>query len=100
MNTVVFSKFDHLRFDDSVKSVERTSRNYLEVIDGQHTDLLSSHKVMDDTEAVKHRRNGYVCDPLENATTHVKLIMSSYSDSFLMQPTLITLFSYSTIIYI
>ncbi|XP_055058731.2 mohawk homeobox b isoform X1 [Misgurnus anguillicaudatus] len=58
MNTVVFSKFDHLRFEDGGKSVERTSRNYLEVIDGQHTDLLSSHKVMDDTEAVKHRRNG------------------------------------------
>ncbi|XP_056600035.1 mohawk homeobox b [Triplophysa dalaica] len=58
MNAVVFSKFDHLRFDDSVTSVERTSRNYLEVIDGQRTDLLSSHNVMDDTEAVKHRRNG------------------------------------------
>ncbi|XP_051983826.1 homeobox protein Mohawk-like isoform X2 [Xyrauchen texanus] len=58
MNTVVFSKFDHRRFDESGKSVERTSRNYLEVIDGQHRDLLSSHKVMDGTGALKHRRNG------------------------------------------
>lgn len=72
MNAVVFSKFDHLRFDDSVTSVERTSRNYLEVIDGQRTDLLSSHNVMDDTEAVKHRRNGYVCDPLQKTTMRVK----------------------------
>ncbi|XP_051554947.1 homeobox protein Mohawk-like isoform X2 [Myxocyprinus asiaticus] len=58
MNTVVFSKFDHRRFDESGKSVERTGRNYLEVIDGQHRDLLSSHKVMDGTGALKHRRNG------------------------------------------
>lgn len=77
MNTVVFGEFDHLRLDDSRNRVERTSRNYLDVIDGQHADLLSSHKVMDDTEAVKHRRNGYVCDSLQNITVHVKLIMSS-----------------------
>ncbi|XP_051555653.1 homeobox protein Mohawk-like [Myxocyprinus asiaticus] len=58
MNTIVFSKFDHLRFEESEKSVERTSRNYLDVIDRHNPDLLSSHKVMDDTDAHKHRRNG------------------------------------------
>lgn len=61
MNTTVFSKFDRLRFEETEQNVERTSRSYLEVIDGQHSDLLTSHKVMDGTEALKHRRNGYVC---------------------------------------
>lgn len=60
MNTTVFSKFDGLRFEETEQNVERTSRSYLEVIDGQHSDLLTSYKVMDGTEALKHRRNGYV----------------------------------------
>ncbi|XP_067219701.1 mohawk homeobox b isoform X2 [Chanodichthys erythropterus] len=58
MNTTVFSKFDRLRFEETEQNVERTSRSYLEVIDGQHSDLLTSHKVMDGTEALKHKRNG------------------------------------------
>lgn len=64
MNTTVFSKFDRLRFEETEQNVERTSRSYLEVIDGQHSDLLTS-QVMDGTEALKHKRNGYVfCAPL------------------------------------
>ncbi len=62
MNTAVFSKFDQLRFEESGQNAERTSRSYLEVLDGQHSDLLTSHKVMGGTEALKHRINGYVCD--------------------------------------
>uniref|UniRef100_A0A4W4ENV1 Homeobox domain-containing protein n=1 Tax=Electrophorus electricus TaxID=8005 RepID=A0A4W4ENV1_ELEEL len=59
MSAVVFSQFDeHLSFEETGKDVERNSLNYLEVIDGQHPDLLSSHKGMDDSGALKHRRNG------------------------------------------
>lgn len=70
MNTAVFSKFDRLRFEETEQNVERTSRSYLEVTDGQHSDLLTSYKVMDGTEALKHRRNGYVCAPLHKMTMH------------------------------
>ncbi|XP_056321652.1 mohawk homeobox b [Danio aesculapii] len=58
MNTAVFSKFDQLRFEESGQNVERGSRSYLELIDGQRSDLLTSHKVMDGNDALKHRRNG------------------------------------------
>ncbi|NP_001107881.2 mohawk homeobox b [Danio rerio] len=58
MNTAVFSKFDQLRFEESGQNVERSSRSYLELIDGQRSDLLTSHKVMDGNDALKHRRNG------------------------------------------
>uniref|UniRef100_A0A8C1WBD0 Mohawk homeobox b n=1 Tax=Cyprinus carpio TaxID=7962 RepID=A0A8C1WBD0_CYPCA len=58
MNTAVYSKFDQLRFEESGQNVEKTSRSYLEVIEGQHSDLLTSHEVMGGTEALKHRRNG------------------------------------------
>uniref|UniRef100_A0A8C2IVP6 Mohawk homeobox b n=1 Tax=Cyprinus carpio TaxID=7962 RepID=A0A8C2IVP6_CYPCA len=58
MNTAVYGKFDQLRFEESGQNVEKTSRSYLEVIEGQHSDLLTSHEVMGGTEALKHRRNG------------------------------------------
>ncbi|XP_076837209.1 homeobox protein Mohawk-like [Brachyhypopomus gauderio] len=59
MSAVVFSKFDeHLNFEETGKDIERNSLNYLEVIDGQHPDLLSSHKETDDGGSLKHRRNG------------------------------------------
>ncbi|XP_072525247.1 mohawk homeobox b [Salminus brasiliensis] len=59
MSTIVFNKFEeHLRFEESGKDVERNSLNYLEVIDGQHPELLSRHKGVEDQGALKHRRNG------------------------------------------
>lgn len=62
MSTMVFNKFDnHIMFEKNAKEVEMKSLNYLEVIEGQHTDLLSNHNVIDDDDpSVKHRRNGYV----------------------------------------
>uniref|UniRef100_W5KYE3 Mohawk homeobox n=1 Tax=Astyanax mexicanus TaxID=7994 RepID=W5KYE3_ASTMX len=58
MSTIVFNKFEeHLRFEESGKDVERNSLNYLEVIDGQHPDLLSRHKGLEEQGGLKHRRN-------------------------------------------
>lgn len=47
-------------YEKNAKEVEMKSLNYLEVIEGQHPDLLSNHKVIDDDPSIKHRRNGYV----------------------------------------
>ncbi|XP_062412441.1 homeobox protein Mohawk-like isoform X1 [Sardina pilchardus] len=59
MSAVVFNKFDnHIMFEKNAKEVEMKSLNYLEVIEGQHSDLLSNHKVIDDDPSIKHRRNG------------------------------------------
>uniref|UniRef100_A0A3P8ZFK5 Homeobox domain-containing protein n=1 Tax=Esox lucius TaxID=8010 RepID=A0A3P8ZFK5_ESOLU len=61
MNTIVFNKLSNqVLFDEKAKEVERSSRNYLEVIDGQHPDLhpdlLSSNQVIKDNNGIRHRR--------------------------------------------
>ncbi|XP_010883917.1 mohawk homeobox a isoform X2 [Esox lucius] len=66
MNTIVFNKLSNqVLFDEKAKEVERSSRNYLEVIDGQHPDLhpdlLSSNQVIKDNNGIRHRRPT-VCD--------------------------------------
>lgn len=61
MNTIVFNKLSsQVLFEEKANEVERSSRNYLEVIDGQHPDLLSSSPVIKDSSAIRHRRSGYV----------------------------------------
>lgn len=63
MNTIVFNKLSsQVLFEEKAAEVEMSSRNYLEVIDGQHPDLLSSSQSIRDTQAIRHRRNGYVAD--------------------------------------
>ncbi|XP_041717882.1 homeobox protein Mohawk isoform X1 [Coregonus clupeaformis] len=62
MNTIVFNKLSNqVIFDEKAKEVERSSRNYLEVIDGQHPDLhpdllSSNHQVIKDNNGIRHRR--------------------------------------------
>lgn len=61
MNTIVFNKLSsQVLFEEKANEVERSSRNYLEVIDGQHPDLLASSTVIKDSSAIRHRRSGYV----------------------------------------
>ena len=60
MNTIVFNKLSsQVLFEEKAKEAEMSSRNYLEVMDGQHPDLLSSSQAMKDN-AARHRRAGYV----------------------------------------
>ncbi|XP_066509055.1 homeobox protein Mohawk-like [Hoplias malabaricus] len=57
MSAIVFNKLEErLRFEE--KDVERNSLNYLDVIDGQHPELLSRHKGLDSQGALKLRRSG------------------------------------------
>ncbi|XP_060950191.1 mohawk homeobox a [Limanda limanda] len=59
MNTIVFNKLSsQVLFEEKAKEVEMSSRNYLEVIDGQHPDLLSSNQSIRDNQAIRHRRSG------------------------------------------
>ncbi|XP_063062969.1 mohawk homeobox a isoform X2 [Engraulis encrasicolus] len=59
MNTIVFNKLSNqVLFEENAKEVERSSRNYLEVIDGQHADLLSVSPGIKDSSAIRHRRSG------------------------------------------
>ncbi|KAF3703393.1 Homeobox protein Mohawk [Channa argus] len=59
MNTIVFNKLSsQVLFEDKAKDVEMSSRNYLEVIDGQHPDILASNQTIRDNQAIRHRRNG------------------------------------------
>ncbi|KAG1931818.1 mohawk homeobox a [Pimephales promelas] len=59
MNTIVFNKLSsQVLFEEKANEVERSSRNYLEVIDGQHQDLHSSSPVIKDSSAIRHRRSG------------------------------------------
>uniref|UniRef100_A0A3B4TGF6 Mohawk homeobox a n=1 Tax=Seriola dumerili TaxID=41447 RepID=A0A3B4TGF6_SERDU len=59
MNTIVFNKLSsQVLFEEKAKEVEMSSRNYLEVIDGQHPDLLSSNQTIRDNQAIRHRRSG------------------------------------------
>uniref|UniRef100_A0A3P9IWP8 Mohawk homeobox a n=1 Tax=Oryzias latipes TaxID=8090 RepID=A0A3P9IWP8_ORYLA len=58
MNTIVFNKLStQVLFEDKAKEVEMSSRNYLEVIDGQHPDLLSGNQSRD-SQGIRHRRSG------------------------------------------
>ncbi|KPP78264.1 homeobox protein Mohawk-like, partial [Scleropages formosus] len=45
-------------FEDNAKEVERSSLNYIEVIEGQHPDILSSSPAVKDSAAIRHRRPG------------------------------------------
>uniref|UniRef100_A0A3Q3EKD5 Mohawk homeobox a n=1 Tax=Labrus bergylta TaxID=56723 RepID=A0A3Q3EKD5_9LABR len=59
MNTIVFNKLSsQVLFEEKAKEVEMSSRNYLEVIDGQHPDLLSSNQTIRDNQGIRHRRSG------------------------------------------
>ncbi|XP_023679479.1 mohawk homeobox a [Paramormyrops kingsleyae] len=59
MNTIVFNKLSsQVLYEEKAKEVERTSRNYLEVIDGQHPDLLSNNQAIKDNSGIRHRRSG------------------------------------------
>ncbi|KAJ8375946.1 hypothetical protein SKAU_G00065260 [Synaphobranchus kaupii] len=59
MNTIVFNKLSNqVLFEEKAKEVERSSRNYLEVIDGQHPDLLSNNQTIKDNSAARHRTSG------------------------------------------
>ncbi|XP_012670607.1 mohawk homeobox a [Clupea harengus] len=59
MNTIVFNKLSNqVLFEEKAKEVERSSRNYLEVIDGQHADLLSGNPAIKDSSVIRHRRAG------------------------------------------
>nr|XP_057916640.1 mohawk homeobox a isoform X2 [Doryrhamphus excisus] len=59
MNTIVFNKLGgQVLFEEKANEVEMSSRNYLEVMDGQHPDLLSGNQAIRDNQAVRHRRNG------------------------------------------
>lgn len=63
MNTIVFNKLrSQVLFEEKAKAVEMTSRNYLEVIDGQQ-DLLSSSQSTRESHGIRHRRSGYVERP-------------------------------------
>ncbi|KAJ3611045.1 hypothetical protein NHX12_021061 [Muraenolepis orangiensis] len=58
MNTIVFNKLSsQVLFEEKAQEAEMSSRNYLEVMDGQHPDLLSSSQAMKDN-AARHRRAG------------------------------------------
>ncbi|MEQ2230302.1 hypothetical protein ILYODFUR_027826 [Ilyodon furcidens] len=79
MNTMVFTKLSsQVLFEEKAKEVEMSSRNYLEVIDGQHPDLLCSSPAIRDNQAVRHRRSGYVrlSVLLEAAAQHVWMRIS------------------------
>lgn len=59
MNTIVFNKLSsQVLFEEKAQEVEMTSRNYLEVIDGQHPDLLSGNVGIRDNQVIRHRRSG------------------------------------------
>ncbi|XP_055086007.1 mohawk homeobox a isoform X2 [Periophthalmus magnuspinnatus] len=59
MNTIVFNKLSsQVLFEEKAQEVEMSSRNYLEVMDGQHPDLLSVNPGIRDSQANRHRRNG------------------------------------------
>ncbi|KAL6475591.1 hypothetical protein MHYP_G00166310, partial [Metynnis hypsauchen] len=59
MNTIVFNKLSsQVLLEDKANEVERSSRNYLEVLDGPHADILSSSQGMKDSSALRHRRPG------------------------------------------
>lgn len=61
MNAIVFNKLSsRVLFEDKAKEVEMSSRNYLEVIDEQHPDLLSGSQTIRDNQTTRHRRGGYV----------------------------------------
>ncbi|XP_035981092.1 homeobox protein Mohawk-like [Fundulus heteroclitus] len=59
MNTVVFNQLSsQILFEEKANEVEMSSRSYLEVIDGQHPDLLCSSAAIRESQAVRHRRSG------------------------------------------
>ncbi|XP_066519863.1 mohawk homeobox a [Hoplias malabaricus] len=59
MNTIVFNKLSsQVLFEEKASEVERSSRNYLEVLDGQHTDILTSSHGIKDNSVIRHRRPG------------------------------------------
>lgn len=75
MNTIVFNELSgQVLFEEKANEVEMSSRNYLDVIDGQHPDLLSSKQSIRESQAMRHRRNGYV-HPLINYCADVTRLL-------------------------
>eukprot|EP00066_Takifugu_rubripes_P027222 XP_011616488.1 PREDICTED: homeobox protein Mohawk isoform X2 [Takifugu rubripes] len=59
MNTIVFNELSgQVLFEEKANEVEMSSRNYLDVIDGQHPDLLSGKQTIRENQAMRHRRSG------------------------------------------
>ncbi|KAG5841853.1 homeobox protein Mohawk-like [Anguilla anguilla] len=59
MNTIVFSKLSNqVLIEENAKEVERSSINYLEVLDRQHPDILSSNQPIKESSPIRHRKPG------------------------------------------
>ncbi|KAJ8396135.1 hypothetical protein AAFF_G00022080 [Aldrovandia affinis] len=59
MNTIVFNKLSNqVLLEENAKEVERSSINYLEVIDRQHPDILSSNQTNNDSAAIRNKKPG------------------------------------------
>ncbi|XP_035389758.1 mohawk homeobox a isoform X2 [Electrophorus electricus] len=59
MNTIVFNKLSsQVLFEEKANEVERSSRSYIEVIGGQHPDILAGSQTIKDGSAIRHRRPG------------------------------------------
>ncbi|XP_029001990.1 mohawk homeobox a [Betta splendens] len=59
MNAIVFDKLNsQVLFEEKPKDLEMSSRNFSEVIDGHHPDLLSSTQTIRDNQAIRHRLSG------------------------------------------
>lgn len=92
MNTIVFNKLSsQVLFEEKAKEVEMSSRNYLEVIDGQHPDLLSSSQTIRDNQAIRHRRSGYVQRSAVMCGLYYIYMWINWSPGLLMKNTYISL---------
>lgn len=59
MNAIVFNKLNNqVLIEENAKEVEMSSINYLEVLDRQHPDILSSSQPIKDSSPVRHRKPG------------------------------------------
>ncbi|RXM35987.1 Homeobox protein Mohawk [Acipenser ruthenus] len=78
MNTIVFNKLSgQVIFEEKAKEVERSSRNYLEVIDGQHPDMMIPNS--QSKENARHRRSGYVLHLLQ--ARYVDLVSNWFANA-------------------
>lgn len=76
MNTIVFNELSgQVLFEEKANEVEMSSRNYLDVIDGQHPDLLSGKQTIRENQAMRHRRSGYVLLPINYCAEVTRLLV-------------------------
>lgn len=76
MNTIVFNELSgQVLFEEKANEVEMSSRNYLDVIDGQHPDLLSGKQTIRENQAMRHRRSGYVQLPINYCADVSRLLV-------------------------